>query len=109
MALREKYKKIQKNQASAESERIVSPEEALQAEKVKRDYEKLAAMETVKSCPVCFGSGIQHYEYNFVQKERTCENCDGEGLINPPKKVSEQNEATGTVTDDESDAPPCPL
>lgn len=52
-----------------------SPEEA---EKIRLANERMA---DIHACPVCHGSGLETYQYNWQQRQRNCTNCDGSGVI----------------------------
>ena len=61
-----------------------------------------ASSSMARICGLCEGSGELKYDYNFRAMSKTCEQCDGEGLLNTKKslekkddKHSEQSTRTG--------------
>jgi len=77
-ALREKYKD---KAASAKATPASTPAESEADAQVRTDYEKLQHLDTIRACSICRGSGIEKYIYNFQERERNCDICDGEGLV----------------------------
>jgi hypothetical protein len=77
-ALRDKYKD---KSASAKASVASTPEATAEQAQIRADYEKLKNLDSIRACHVCHGSGIEKYQYNFQEKDRNCENCDGEGLV----------------------------
>jgi hypothetical protein len=73
-ALREKYK----NKANISPATSLTDEEI---EKIRRDTEELAGLDTLHACHVCNGTGVEVYEYNHRRCEKTCCTCDGERLV----------------------------
>lgn len=94
----------------------MTPEEAEAAQQLS---EKL---DSIRACGTCMGSGMERYTYNMQQRERTCETCDGDGIIDlrpasehsvPAASVSASvvaDESQGTLTHgnalDEQSEPP---
>ena len=49
-------------------------------DEIARTQAALDRLEKVHVCHMCHGSGIMRYMYNFQQREKNCDACDGEGL-----------------------------
>ena len=76
----------------------MTPEEAEAAQQLS---EKL---DSIRACGTCMGSGMERYTYNMQQRERTCETCDGDGIIDlrPASEHSVPASVSASVVADES-------
>jgi len=105
-ALREKYKNpINQSVGLAnKTESIVENEE-----KRKKDLELLAAMDVMRTCHICHGTGIERYTYNFQVREMNCSGCEGDGLVRKRPEVSKDNVIAPSNDIEDEDNPPPPF
>jgi len=69
----------------------LTPEETEAAQQLS---EKL---DSIRACGTCMGSGMERYTYNMQQRERTCETCDGDGLIDLRPASERSNSAVSAA------------